>query len=162
MAHQEEKNSPRHTPRPPNMVRAAAVRQLGRLGLRRLEIVAGRLGDGRVREPEAVELERLGVELRVVHHGLDGSAAPVADVELGAVREGEGPQRGAAGALWGLRSVNQQVFNSVDGIMDSQGRGKVWELKSVHSRASTGVMRADSLMKLSISGSPSPVFSKSA
>lgn len=65
-------------------------------------MVTGRLDDGRVREPEAVELEWLRVELCVVHYGLDGSATPVADVELGAVREGEGPQRGAPGALCGF------------------------------------------------------------
>lgn len=82
------------------MVRAVAVRQLGRLGLRRLELLSGAtpndgcdclLYDSRIRKSETVKLQRLGKEVWVVHHRLDGGAGPVAHVELGAVRQGEGP-----------------------------------------------------------------------
>ena len=125
------------------MVRHIRVRQLSRLLLH--HAAHTRFADEfRVRETEAAELQSFGVVGGVGHDGADGRAEPVADVGVGAVGEGEGLEGGAAGAYcFGLVGL---------------GSGGWW--RSL--RDSTGVRRADSLMKLSRRGRPVPVRSKSA
>lgn len=101
-----------------------------------------------VGEAEAMEGEGLWVILGALHEAANGRASPLARVHRGPIGERKGLQRRATRA-------HCEVFASVVEEKRKGGGG-------YHALDSTGVRRADSLMKLSRSGRPLAVRSKSA